>query len=158
MTEETMEREESTSTEALLGEAVVTTSRGRTIYIRPWGVKTSRRIVARLRTVLRMMLVARDGGSTLPQLIDSSWDELVGITADSVGLSVEELEDDEQFLLEDLLSMIDAIIRVNFIERPGLAKNLMGLLATLDRLGVGKGADTETEAATAEHSPKPSSS
>lgn len=142
--------EKSESTEAVLGEVDVRTARGETFHVRPWGVKTGGRLMRRIQVVLTMAEMARKGDVDFGALLSGAWNEVLGVVADSVGVGTDDLEDDERFALEDVINLVEAIVRVNFVERPGLGKAVAALTTTFERLT----AETETPTST----PPPSSS
>jgi len=144
--------------EILLGSVEVRCSGGEIFSIRPWGIRTGRKMIARIKTMLLVAANAVKGGLDLGSLMASSYDEIVGIVADTVGLTTKDLEDEGRFLLEDLFSLAEAILRVNFVERPGLSKNLLRLLATSEKAFVPQGAEQIEADPSMTPSPKPSSS
>lgn len=121
---------------------------GEYLHVKPWGISMSRRMLSRIKTVIRMLTVARGGDMGLEQLIEESYDEVLGILADSLGLTSEQLLDDDRFLLEDFFALLDAVITVNFVERPQMGEKLLGLLGKLEVLVPAPKAATEEAAAT----------
>lgn len=120
--------------DVLLGEQEVKVSQGRRYVIAPWGIRTGRRLMGRLNTVLRMVAVAAGEGN-LQRLLEECYDEIVGIVADTIDVPQSEFETD--FELSDLLSLVNAILDVNFLARPGgneLGKAIEGLVARMDKM------------------------
>ena len=133
-------------------------ARGGYIVVNPWGIKTGRRIMVRIKTVLTMFRAATAGDLDLGAILDGSYDEAVYIVAESIGIEVSELEDPSKFLLEDLLGLLKAIIEVNFLERPQFMEKLIGLFRMLDMEPTTEEAETETTPETPPSDLPPSSS
>lgn len=129
-----MAKERVNSEEALLGEIEVPLELGGAAFIKPWGIKTARRMMRRIKIILTIGLGAASGNLDMADILDSSYGEILSLVSDSLGITVEELEDEDKYTLADLLAIIDAIVRVNFLERPGLLKNFNGLLVTINTL------------------------
>ena len=117
--------------------------RGGYIVVNPWGIKTGRRIMVRIKTVLAMFRTASAGDLDLGAILDGSYDEAVSIVADSIGVEISELEDSSKFVLEDLLGLLKAIIEVNFLERPQFMEKLIGLFKMMDMESTTEEAETE---------------
>lgn len=125
-----------------MGEAHVQLERGGSAYVRPWGIRTGRRMMKRIRTMVTVGASAARGNLDLGLLLEASYDEIVGLVADTINVPVDDLMDDDgKYTLADFMAILEAIIRVNFVERPGLVKNLEGLFATASRLIEGGEAD-----------------
>lgn len=107
-------------------------SNGERVLIRPWGYRTGKLLMGRLGVVLRLMSIARDGGKGLGELLSESYEELIGIMADTIQMSLDDV--DEKMLMEDILNVIGVIMDVNFIERPQLVKAIEGLIARAEAL------------------------
>jgi hypothetical protein len=159
---EAVEEGSSPSEEALLGERDVKLSNGSVIYIGPWGVRTGQRMMRRLKFLFEIYQKTRSGGGfDLGEFMFDSYDEIVDMVAGTIGVEIEELYNEDKYLLEDFIALVEAIIRVNFIERPGLRKNLESLLqlliGTIDQV-MPEGAEEELEAPILTPSQEPSSS
>jgi hypothetical protein len=126
---------------------------GETVVVRPWGIKTFTRMTRRINAVIGLFLVAYQGkGEGLKDLIADSYEELVGLAAESIGWKFEKLYDDK-YQLEDLLKLLTAVLELNFTERPELGKAVTALMDQVNKI-VSVVPATETE----ETSPNPSSS
>jgi hypothetical protein len=125
-----------TNTERVLAHSLgqeVQLANGEYILVRPWGYRTGKRLMGRIGTVLKMLALARAGQTAgVGELLGESYDELIGIMADTIGMSLDEV--DEQMLMEDILNVIGAILDVNFIQRPQLVKAIESLIARAEAL------------------------
>jgi hypothetical protein len=129
---------------------------GETVVVRPWGVKTFTRMSRRINTVISLFLVAYQGkGEGLKELIANSYEELVGIAAESIGWDFERLYDDK-FMLEDVVKILNAVVELNFTERPELGKAITVLAEQVQKV-IGQ-VPIDEEEMEAETSEKPSSS
>ncbi len=126
----------STNTERVISHAIgqeVKLSGGGHVLVRPWGYRTGKLLMSRLGTVLKMLAMARSGQTTgLGDLLGDSYEELIGIMADTIGWSLDDV--DEKMLMEDILNVIGVILDVNFIQRPQLVKAIEGLIARAETL------------------------
>ncbi len=126
----------STNAERVLTHAIgteVKLSNGEHVLVRPWGYRTGKLLMGRLGTVLRMLALARTGQTTgIGELLSESYDELIGIMADTIGMTLDEV--DEKMLMEDILNVVGVILDVNFIQRPQLVKATEGLIARAEAL------------------------
>jgi hypothetical protein len=109
---------------------------GERIAVNPWGIKTGRRMVRRVKTIWRIYRDVSRGAIDLEQLLEDSYGEVVSLVADSIGLSIQDLEDESRFLFEDLVVLVTAIVEVNFTGRPEFTAKLLALFRQ-----VGKGAE-----------------
>jgi len=136
------------SEEIMLGTKDVRLSTGDIVHLRPWGIRTSRKIVSNVKTVLAMFRVSQTGQG-LGALVQGSYDTIINIVAASSGIAVEELDTDD-FLLEDLLRLAAGVIEVNFRERPGggLGKAIEELMDLTDELFGAPETESETTTAT----------
>lgn len=123
MSDQTVDR-----TAVLIATTEVRTVRGEVLYLKTWGVRTGMLMLQRIKTMLLIATQAQSGSLDLNGLMASSGEELVGIVADSFRIKVAELEDEDRFLFEDFLFMLSEVVRVNFVERPGMVAKLLGLL------------------------------
>ncbi|MEE9244882.1 MAG: hypothetical protein V3U63_01665 [Gemmatimonadota bacterium] len=158
----------STNAERVLTHSIgteVKLASGEHVLVRPWGYRTGKRLMGRLGTVLKMLAMARTGQTTgIGDLLSESYDELIGIMADTIGMSLDDV--DEKMLMEDILNVIGVILDVNFIQRPQLVKAIESLIARAEALMPEEPAaptmeDTEletNETVTPTSSEKPSSS
>jgi hypothetical protein len=155
--------ETSESEEALLGERDVRLANGKVVHIGPWGIQTGKRMMRRVRFLFEVYQKTRDGGGgfDLGEFLFDSYDEIVDMVAGTIKVKTEELYDESKYLLEDLIALVESVIRVNFIERPGLRKNLESLLqlavGTLDQV-MPEGAEEAAESPTPTPTQEPSSS
>lgn len=122
------------SEEAILGTLSVPLELGGAVELRPWGIRTGRRMMGRLKVIMQIVFGLNDGGLNLAVLLESSYGEVVAMTAASMGVEVTELEDETKYTLADLFALVDGVIKINFTERPGLLKNAQSLLGTLQEI------------------------
>lgn len=136
-----MAEEHPDSEEVLLGVTVVQLELGGDVHLRPWGIRSAKRMMSRIKTIFMLAF----GGNTLDiaVLLDSSYDEIVAMVAATIDVEVDVLYDETKYTLTDLLALIDGIIKVNFTDRPGLIKNVQSLMGTLNML-LPQEAETET--------------
>jgi hypothetical protein len=131
----TTPEETSPAEEVMLKEIAVKLSDGETYYTRPWGIKTGRRMAGRLKAVWLLFQAAQGGNKSLGELLEASYDELVHVAADSIGVSYKKLNTDD-YLIEDLLLVLNAVARINFVERPALGKVTSELLITIEKMAM----------------------
>ena len=155
MAEEETPQAPSESEEALLGSIPVKLQKsGVVVHVEPWGIRTGRRVLGRIKDVMQLARVA-DGNITIDTIVDAGYDEAVQVVAESLHWDADELE--EKADLADFVALLEAVIRVNFIDRPGMAKNVMSLLGLLNKMTGGPD-DEDEEPETLTPSPPPSSS
>jgi hypothetical protein len=116
---------------------------GERIFVNPWGVKTGRRMIRRVKVIWQVYRDAARGQLDLEQLLDSSYDELIAIVADSIGVKASDLEDEGRFLLEDVLALLAAIVEVNFTKRPEFMAKALALFRAFE--GPAEGAETKDQ-------------
>jgi len=105
---------------------------GERIVVNPWGVKTGRRMMRRVKTLWQIYRDTARGKLDLEQLLAESYDEVVSIVADSIGLKLADLEDERRFLLEDVVALATAVVEVNFTKRPEFVAKLVALFRAFD--------------------------
>lgn len=130
---------------------------GEYIAVNPWGVKTGQRMMARIKTIFILYRTLSGGEGGLEELLDTSYTELVSIAADSIKLKMKDLEDETRFTLEDLISILSAIVEVNFTSRPEFVAKIKTLFGLLNEM-MGGGGDEKAEEETTTSSPSPESS
>jgi len=125
----------SNSTEALVGALEVPMAMSGVHFARPWGIKTARKMVTRIKVLFALYQVVKESGmSGVTALIDNSFDEVVGIVCDSYDITQEDLEDESKYLMEDLFALVEGLIRVNFIDRPGMVEKFLSLIDSMNVL------------------------
>ncbi len=150
--------DESVSEQALLGVVDVELTDGRHIDLRPWGIKSGKRM---LRQIVAMLTIGsavqvEDGESRIPVIMERYADDLIKMIAETLKVSVAELEDEDKYTFGDMIGLMNGIITVNFLSRPGrrLVKNLEALFETLEKIssvteeGAPASETTETETET----------
>lgn len=137
----TDQQETSASEEAVIGEAEFTTSFGEQLFLKPWGWTTAKRLVGSMRQMLTVAASAAQGGNLdIASIALSLGDEVTILLAasarDQLGgrLTPADFEDEDRFAYDDVLGLLNAVVRVNFIDRPGARKNLEALLGTVGEM------------------------
>ncbi len=119
--------------DTLLKEIEVTLANGVKLQFRPWGVSTGKRVMKRVNLVVAMFSAVSGGNVNLVEMVAGAADECVQLVADSAKVEVSEIDNDE-VEMADLVDCLDAIVRINFLERPRLGKSLTTLMGSMNKL------------------------
>lgn len=145
--------EESVSEQALAGVVSVELSSGVTIDLRPWGFKTGKRMMRQIVSMLTVgsALQAEAGESRVGLIMEKYADDLLRMISETIEVPTADLEDETKYDLADFFGLMDGIVKVNFLSRPGrrLTKNLLALFGTLDKITTATvGGETQPETTT----------
>lgn len=112
----------------------LTTVAGEKLVVNPWGIKTGRKMMGRIKTIMMLFRTISGGEMGLEELLETSYDELVSIAGDSVGVPHTEFMDEKRFLLEDLIAILSTVIEVNFTNRPEFVVKMTTLFGLLSKM------------------------